>query len=570
MRSFRSDTSLARWLIPGALLAAACSGTATTGPLDASTAVDAVTPTDQPALPDVPVTPTDAVTPTDRATPPSDVVTPTDGGTPPGAPTAVTTFQFDLARTGANRTETRLTPDAVRAGFGRDTAFNVNFDGLVYAQPLYLPGVMTAQGRKDLLYVMTQANTAAAIDASTGAFVWTTPLGTPVPRSTQSCGNITNTTGILGTPVIDPATNTLYAVSFVRDGSNNVWRSNALDVASGQQRPNYPADITATAGGFTLDGRTTQERGALAFHNGRVLVPFGGLYGDCGMYHGWVVSIDAANPSQQTAFVTPGRGSGIWAPGGMSLDEMGRVYVATGNSTPLGGHTPGSYGEYVIRLGAGALAFDASDTGAWFSPSNARGLDLADLDIGSVAPMLLPRATGGRRIVIQGGKAGVVHALDGDALGGVGTGDGTLREGLASARLFSGGIFGANAAFRDGARTLAFIAGRGRSSCTITNGGVMAVTVPDDGSALMTAWCTANIANPSPPAVSSNGDRDAILWVTGVNSPLYAYSVADGTLIWQSSGAENPSAVRQWTPVVVADGRVFVTGQATISMYRLR
>lgn len=553
-------SSRARWMVACAALSAACSSTANPG---VNTPVDAAVGTDVVTVPDVPAV-DDRVTPTDTP-----VVQP-DAGTPPGAPTAVTTFQFDLARTGANRTETRLTVAAVRAGFGRDTAFSPQLDGAVYAQPLYLPGVMTAMGRRDLLFVVTQANSVFALDASTGATVWRASLGAAVPRSTQMCGNISGTTGILGTPVIDPVTATLYAVSFNREGSNNVWRLNALDVTSGEPRASYPADITASAGGFTLDGRTTQERGALAFHNGRVLVPFGGLYGDCGMYHGWVVSIDAANPAQQTAFATPGRGSGIWAVAGMSLDETGRVYVATGNSTPLGGHTPGSYGEYVIRLGAGSLAFDNGDTGAWFSPSNARSLDLADLDIGSIAPMLLPRAPGGRRLVLQAGKAGVVYALDGDALGGVGTGDGTLREGLASSRFFSGGVFGAGAAWSDGSRTLAFVPGRGRSSCSITNGGVMAVTVPADGSALMTAWCTANIAAPSPPAVSSNGNSDAILWATGVGSPLFAYSVADGTVIWQSSGGDNPPSVRQWTPVVVADGRVFVTGQNTVSMYRAR
>lgn len=513
---------------------------------------------------DVPSTPTDRpVTPTDTGS------TTADAGTTPGAGTAVTTFQFDLGRTGANRSETRLTVAAVRAGMTRDTAFAPRLDSTVYAQPLYLPQVRTAMGARDLLFVATQANTVYALDASSGATVWTAALGAPVPRSTQSCGNINEGTGVLGTPVIDPATGTLYAVSFNRQGSNNIWRLHALDVTNGQPRANYPADITAQANGGGLDGRTTQQRGALAFRDGRVFVPFGGLYGDCGIYHGWVIALGAADPSQQSAFATPGRGSGVWAPGGLSVDETGRVFIATGNSTPLGGHTPGSFGEYVIRLNGSALAFDGNDNAAYFSASNARALDLQDLDIGSVAPMLLPRS-GGRRLVLQGGKAGVVAILDGDTLGGVATGNGTTGEGLTSARLFTGGNFGAPAAWSDGTTITAFVTGRGRSTCTITNGGVMALRVSADGSSANSAWCTANIANPSPPAVSSNGNNDAILWATGPGAPLYAYSVADGTVLWQSSGADNPPSVRQWTPVVVADGRVFVTGSNTVSMYRAR
>ena len=79
-----------------------------------------------------------------------------------------------------------------------------------------------------------------------------------------------------------------------------------------------------TCGASTFDPRATGQRGALQFSDGKVFVPFGGLYGDCGMYHGWVVGIDVANPAQQVAFATPGRGSGIWAVGGSAMDAIAR------------------------------------------------------------------------------------------------------------------------------------------------------------------------------------------------------------------------------------------------------
>ncbi|MDB4930134.1 MAG: hypothetical protein JWM10_2618, partial [Myxococcaceae bacterium] len=474
---------------------------------------------------------------------------------------AVTTFQFDRGRTGANRGETHLTPAAVRAGFGRVAAFAPSLDGEVYAQPLYLPALAVGGARRDVLFVATQNNSVYALDAATGATLWRTGLGTPVARTAQSCGNI-NTIGVVGTGVIDRASNTLYAVAFTNEGALQ-FKLNALDVTTGTQRAGYPVNLSPPAtGGSLFDARVTGQRGALQFDDGRVYVPFGGLYGDCGIYHGWVVGIDAANPARQVAFATPGRGSGIWAVGGPAMDETGRLFVATGNSTPLLGHTPGSFGERVIRLGGGASGPTAStNDAAFFEASDARMLDLQDLDIGSVSPVVLPAVAGAPRLLWQGGKAGVSYLLNREVLGGTG-GE------IAQTRFFSGGNFGAAAAWSDGAQTYVFAPGRGAraNGCTGT-GGVMALRVA--GSGFTTAWCTATISNPSPPAVSSNGNRDAILWVAGSTTTagsLRALDVATGMEIF----ADAPPTVRQWTPVVVADGRVYVTGARTVFLYTTR
>jgi outer membrane protein assembly factor BamB len=480
-----------------------------------------------------------------------------------GAGTAITTFLGDPGRTGANRAETRLTPASVRAGFGRVTAFAPTLQGETYGQPLYVPQVSVMGATRDALFVATEGNNVYALDADTGAELWRTNLGPTVSRSQQSCGNI-GTIGVTSTPVIDLASRTLYAVSFVNQGGIG-FKLNALDLATGAQRSGYPAAISPPmSNGSSFDARVTGQRGALAFRDGKVYVPFGGLYGDCGIYHGWVVSITASNPSEQTAFATPGRGSGIWAPGGIAMDGAGRIFVATGNSTPLGGHTPGSLGEFVLRLatGPGGATFAMDDMAAQFSPGDARNLDLQDLDIGSVSPVVLP---GAPNRVVQGGKAGTVYLLDANDLGG-----GTP---VASQRVCSGGIFGAMGAWSGGSDTYVFVPARGtRSGCSGSNG-VMALRVAG-GSTLSTAWCTASITGAAPPVVSSNGDNDAILWVAGAStglggSPaLRAYEVSTGMEIYANT--EAPPSVRQWVPPVVADGRVYVTGVSTISLYRTR
>lgn len=539
-----------------AALLAACSATSNTlPPAPDATPPDATSPD---------ATPPDA-TPPDAASPdaaPPDATPPADVPLPPGGSAAVTTYLGDVGRTGANRSESRLTVAAVRAGFGRVAAFAPSLQGDIYGQPLYVPRLAVMGAMRDVLFVATEGNNVYALDADTGATLWRTNLGPTVSRSQQQCGNI-NTLGVTSTPHIDVASNTLYAVSFVNEGGIG-FKLNALDLASGMQRSGYPAAINPPmSNGSSFDPRVTGQRGAITFREGKVYVPFGGLYGDCGIYHGWVVGITATNPAEQTAFATPGRGSGIWAPGGLSMDAMGRIFAATGNSTPLGGHTPGSLGEFVLRFatGAGGASFSMGDMAAQFSPSDARNLDLQDLDIGSVAPVVLP---GSPARLVQGGKAGTVYLLDANNLGGA--------TPVASQRVCTGGIFGALGAWSNGSDTYAFVPARGTRSGCSGSGGIMALRV-EGGSRLATAWCTASIPNAAPPVVSSNGNDDAILWAVGTNTAggtasLRAYEVATGMEIYANT--EPPPSARQWVPPVVADGRVYVTGASSIALYRAR
>ena len=80
--------------------------------------------------------------------------------------------------------------------------FTTQVSGNVYAQPLYwqAPGAKTG-----LLIVATESNIIYALNANTGARVWQTKLGSPVPRGMFPCGNIDPVEGVTGAPVIDPA-----------------------------------------------------------------------------------------------------------------------------------------------------------------------------------------------------------------------------------------------------------------------------------------------------------------------------------------------------------------------------
>lgn len=107
----------------------------------------------------------------------------------------VLTRSFDVARTGANTQESVLTPQNVGSNLlVKLFSLHVNDDPRIEAQPLYVKGVHTPQGVRDVVYVCTMANNVWAFDATNGQPVWNRPvnLGRPAPRSicsaSTSCG----------------------------------------------------------------------------------------------------------------------------------------------------------------------------------------------------------------------------------------------------------------------------------------------------------------------------------------------------------------------------------------------
>ena len=279
--------------------------------------------------------------------------------------------------------------------------FTRALDGHVYAQPLI------ADGR---IYVATQNNTIYSFTTG-GKLVWKHHFGAPVPRSDLPCGNI-DLTGITGTPVISAGR--IYAVAYLRSGHKHVLYGLRL----GNGRTAVRTNISVA------DTTSHQERGALIATGGRIYVPFGGLFGDCGPYHGSVVSVTTAG-RHRISFRDPSHETGIWAPAGIS-QQGDTLLVATGNGTSnLRG-----WENAVIRLTLGLKRK------AYWAPTNWKALSDGDIDESSLAPLPV---SGGR--VFQIGKDGIGYLLKG-SLGGIG-GE------VARMRVCGGGAFGADA-FRGG------------------------------------------------------------------------------------------------------------------------
>jgi len=91
-------------------------------------------------------------------------------------PSPIPTNRSDNARSGANVTETILTPNNVNKDqFG--ALFNYPIDYLALAQPLYVPNVtIPGKGTHNVVYVATMADSVYAFDADSNAGTNATPL----------------------------------------------------------------------------------------------------------------------------------------------------------------------------------------------------------------------------------------------------------------------------------------------------------------------------------------------------------------------------------------------------------
>jgi outer membrane protein assembly factor BamB len=269
-------------------------------------------------------------------------------------------------------------------------AWTAQLDGDVYASPLIVAGHVLAA---------TENNTVYSLDLFTGAVVWKIHLGEPVDASSLPCGNIGPVTGITGTPAVDTAAGRLYVVAFLRARHHMLY---TLSLADGSVVSQQDVDPPGS------NPAVHQERGALALGANYVYVPFGGLYGDCGAYHGYVQAVPLAGGPILSYRVPSAREAGIWSPQGATIAPDGSVYVVSGNGDS---RTAFDYSNAVIQLSP-----DLQSVRSYFAPSNWALLNASDTDLGSVGATVLPSLG----IVVAIGKQGVAYLLKAGSLGGVG------------------------------------------------------------------------------------------------------------------------------------------------------
>jgi hypothetical protein len=436
------------------------------------------------------------------------------------------------------------------ANLVRDLNFNGTIVGNVHAQPLYIEGGPNGP----MIIVVTASNTIYALNATTGTVIWQrTDIG-PAVTSGLPCGNI-SPVGTIGTPVVDLASRSLFFDALI-DGVTKKHFIYSLNVDTGATNPGWPVDVNATAmyNGIIFNSLVQEDRGALAFVSGIVYVPYSGYFGDCGTYHGWVVGVQANNPSAVMAWATTASKGGIWGHSGVASDGT-NMFVITGNTVGTNGIWGG--GEAIIRLQAGP--FWSGQTTDYWAPTNWFNLDNGDTDLGGVSAMLVdvPGANPSQ-LVLALGKDGNAYLLNRNNLGGIiapvvqlNVGGGVLGQSSATYTTSQGTYF----VFRLGSSTL--------KAYKIT---------PTSPPTIVSAWTATQNGQGSPWVTTTDGTHNAIVWVVGAQGDqrLHGYDGDTGAVIYAGGGAnELMTGTRKWNSGIVARGSIYVANDNKVYAFRV-
>src|SRR5260370_9715870 len=181
-------------------------------------------------------------------------------------------------------------------------------------QPLYMPNVnIPGQGTHNVVYVATQADSVYALDAASGAVLWSASMlngGTAASGIYLPCGTAAGFAkeGIVGSPVIDPTpnANTMYLVAKTVLNGTVRHHLHALDITTGAEKAGSPVLITAKStsnkGHVTVFNSLHQKnRPGLLLLHGVLYLAFGSNY--CNDANsGWVLSYHPASLSQLAVF----------------------------------------------------------------------------------------------------------------------------------------------------------------------------------------------------------------------------------------------------------------------------
>ena len=438
------------------------------------------------------------------------------------------------------------------AGLARDTNFSGNIIGNVYAQPLYIEG--GPRGRAVIIAV-TESNFVFALDAISGNVVWQTNVAPPVPAKALPCGNL-SPYGITGTPVVDLPSRALFFDAFSQDPTSSVVSHLifSLNVDTGGLNPGWPVtmDSKVVAGGIKFNPLAQGERGALTIIGTNLYVPYGGLYGDCGTYHGWIVALPLTEPTNLMTWATPATGGGAWSVGGVASDGT-TPFLATGNT--FGVNSWGG-GEAILHFQSN-LVLTNGGTNYW-APTNWHDLDNGDLDLGGSGPVLVdvPGANP-EQLLMALGKDGNAYLLNRTNLGGI-------TSAVASAHVANSSIIQAAATYRTALGTYVVFANANNLYALY----IIATNPP----AISNAWHAAENGRGSPFVTSTDGTNKVIVWGIGSENDqrLHAFDADTGTNIFKGGGTnELMTGTRRFNTGIVARGRIYVANDNQVYAFQV-
>src|SRR5215471_9916655 len=466
----------------------------------------------------------------------------------PSSPYDWLQFNGDAAHSGNNTLETAIAPGNIA---NLQFLFQVTLPASSDGAPVFLTGVSTAMGVKDLAFVTTTAGHIVALDAASGGQVWSRQYAAG-PCKINNTGGACYTTS---SPAIDP--NRQYVYSYGLDGYVHKYQvGDGTEIVTG----GWPELAT-------LKPFHEKTSSALAFATASGGATYlyavnGGYPGDNGDYQGHVTAINLAdgtqkvfnaNCSDQTVHfvVAPSMPNcsqvqtAVWARPGVIYDSVtNKIFMGTGNGLFDGNGGGHDWGDSVISVspdgsGSGGKPLDS------YTPATYADLQATDADLGSTAPAILPSAFAGR-LAVQGGKDGILRLIDLTNLSGQGP-VGHVGDNLQNQPIPQGGVLLTQPAVwinpSDGS-TWTFIVNSSGSSG-------FKLTFPSGVPTLAKQWQKTTTG--TSPLVANN-----VLYFAA-NSVIRAVDPATGNPLW--SDTTHVSGIH-WQSPVVANGRLYVLDQS--------
>ncbi|MFC4818803.1 PQQ-binding-like beta-propeller repeat protein [Dokdonella ginsengisoli] len=461
-------------------------------------------------------------------------------------------FGYDAAHSGFNPAESAITTANVaqlQSAYPKGAALPASVD----SAPVYLSGVATANGTRNLLFLLSKNGRVMAVDANDGSVAWSNTTSGTQPTTAS--------------PAIDPGRQFVYAYGL--DGKAHKYRvGDGGEITGGgwPQTISLKTNVEKGAGGFTV---------AASGGTHYLAVVTDGYIGDGGNYQGHLVSIDLASGAQkvfntvcsdQTVHFDdttdcPALRSGIWGRAGATFDAAtNRFYIATGNGQFNANAGGRNWGDSVL-----ALAADGSGAGNGlphdsYTPSTYQHLEDGDIDLGSVSPAIVPVPAGSAiaHLGLQAGKDGVLRLIDLDDMSGQG-GAGHVGGEVQALDAPQGRNGYPNDLMREQPAVWVDPADHSTWVFVGNGSGMSGLQLGLDGAnrPMLTArWTKAGASNGSSSPVVANGVLfNAGVCASGSGVCVNARNPHTGDVLW-SSPAIGPL---HWQSPIVVDGAVYVT-----------
>ena len=346
--------------------------------------------------------------------------------------TSVLTQRYNNYRTGWNNNENILNTSNVNQNkFG--LIFTRAVDDQMYSTPLLVSNLLIKGKTLNVLYITTMNNSVYAFDADDSASMaplWHVNVKTAGNRNLKSsdlpCTNYGTNIGIIGTPVIDTVSQTMYFISneYSTDLNQAQQYFHAIDITNGNEKIGSPTIINSYVLGTGAGSKNDtvyfdpikhNQRSAMLLYNGYVYACWASFC-DKDPYHGWVMGFDASTYKLKYTYNNTPNGTegGIWMQGnGPSVDDNGYIYLISGNGTVGTNGNPNDSSERGETLSKFLPTNDSLKLVDFYTPSDYEKLEANDLDYGTGTAVIIPNSN----LSVSTSKEGNIYLIDDTKLG---------------------------------------------------------------------------------------------------------------------------------------------------------